>query len=58
MGQESQFRRLAGARGKKASPPILSQEFIIQNHGDIMSCIMMVVFAGFMFQVLIVCSLC
>lgn len=51
MGLEQQFRRLAGARSKKPSPPIFSQEFIIQNHGDITSCILMAIFAGFMFQV-------
>ncbi|MEO0333692.1 MAG: hypothetical protein AAF223_18785 [Bacteroidota bacterium] len=49
MGQES-LRRLGG-RGKKASPPVLSHEFVIQNHGDIMSCVVMLVFGGFMFQV-------
>ena len=39
-------------RGKKGkSPPFLSQEFIIQNHGDIVSCMCMVVMVGLMFQV-------
>jgi len=37
-------------RGKKKSPPFLSQEFIIQNHGDIVSCLCMVVMVGLMFQ--------
>jgi|UniRef100_A0A914DER9 translocating chain-associated membrane protein 1 len=48
MGIES---RRAATRPKKASPPILSHEFIIQNHGDIMSCILMLVILGFMFQI-------
>jgi translocating chain-associated membrane protein 1 len=47
MGQESQIRRLGG-RKSKTSPPILSQEFIIQNHGDILSCVVVLVLAGFM----------
>ncbi|XP_065652096.1 translocating chain-associated membrane protein 1-like 1 [Hydra vulgaris] len=39
-------------RGKKGkSPPFMSQEFIIQNHGDIVSCVCMVVMVGLMFQV-------
>lgn len=49
MGIEA--RRAAAGRTKKASPPILSHEFIIQNHGDIMSCILMLIVLGFMFQV-------
>ncbi|MFH4976747.1 hypothetical protein AB6A40_003456 [Gnathostoma spinigerum] len=48
MGVES--RRAFGGRGKKSSPPILSHEFIIQNHGDIMSCILMIVVVGLLFQ--------
>jgi len=50
MGQESQLRRLAGTRKSKASPPMLSHEFVIQNHGDIFSCIIVLVLAGFMVQ--------
>ncbi|VDM30098.1 unnamed protein product [Toxocara canis] len=46
-------RRVVGGRGKKASPPFLSHEFIIQNHGDIMSCILMVVIVGLLFQVIL-----
>ncbi|CAI2350030.1 unnamed protein product [Caenorhabditis sp. 36 PRJEB53466] len=34
---------------KKVQPPILSHEFIIQNHGDIVSCIVMVFIVGLMF---------
>ncbi|KAE9553895.1 hypothetical protein FO519_002884 [Halicephalobus sp. NKZ332] len=48
MGFE--LRRAAASRGKKASPPFPSHEFIIQNHGDIVSCILMVVALGFFFQ--------
>ncbi|CAJ0568582.1 unnamed protein product, partial [Mesorhabditis spiculigera] len=46
MGAEA--RRAATAK-KKGNPPILSHDFIIQNHGDIMSCILMLVVVGFMF---------
>ncbi|CAD6195420.1 unnamed protein product [Caenorhabditis auriculariae] len=42
-------RRGGGARHKKATPPILSHDFVIQNHGDIMSCILMVFIVGLMF---------
>jgi translocating chain-associated membrane protein 1 len=48
MGAET--RRAIGARSKKSSPPILSHEFVIQNHGDIMSCVLMLAVLGFMFQ--------
>uniref|UniRef100_A0A8R1DZG8 Translocating chain-associated membrane protein n=1 Tax=Caenorhabditis japonica TaxID=281687 RepID=A0A8R1DZG8_CAEJA len=34
---------------KKAQPPVFSHEFVIQNHGDIMSCIVMVFIVGLMF---------
>jgi hypothetical protein len=51
MGQEAQIRRLAGARKSKNSPPFLSQEFIIQNHGDIFSCAIVLVMAMFMSNV-------
>eukprot|EP00794_Sanderia_malayensis_P012156 gene12156-13410_t len=37
-------------RKKGKSPPFLSQEFIIQNHGDIASCFCMVFLVGLMFQ--------
>lgn len=33
------------------NPPILSHEFVIQNHADIVSCIAMVFVVGLMFQV-------
>lgn len=41
-------------KGRKASsknPPILSHEFVIQNHADIVSCIAMVFVIGLMIQV-------
>uniref|UniRef100_A0A2P2HXK6 Translocating chain-associated membrane protein n=1 Tax=Hirondellea gigas TaxID=1518452 RepID=A0A2P2HXK6_9CRUS len=36
---------------KVKNPPIVSHEFVIQNHGDIVSCIAMVIVLGLMFQV-------
>ncbi|GMR47721.1 hypothetical protein PMAYCL1PPCAC_17916, partial [Pristionchus mayeri] len=47
MGVET--RRLI-KKTNKNSPPILSHEFVIQNHGDITSVILMIVFLGFMWQ--------
>jgi len=41
------FRRKAGSK----TVPYFSQEFIIQNHGDIATCVCMVFIAGLMFQV-------
>ena len=44
--------RMTLRRGKGGkTPPFLSQEFIIQNHGDIVSCVCMVIMVGLMFQV-------
>ncbi|XP_076457217.1 translocating chain-associated membrane protein 1-like 1 isoform X2 [Babylonia areolata] len=37
-------------RGKAKNAPIFSQEFFIQNHADIVSCITMVFVIGLMFQ--------
>lgn len=45
------LRRSVGGRGKKSSPPIFSHEFVIQNHGDIMSCVVMLIVMGLFFQV-------
>ncbi len=42
------------AKPRKSSsknPPILSHEFVIQNHADIVSCVAMVFVVGLMFQV-------
>lgn len=33
------------------SPPVLSHEFILQNHADIVSCVAMVFLLGLMFEV-------
>lgn len=46
------IRRVALGRTKKSTPPILSHEFFIQNHGDIISSILMVFMIGFLFQVI------
>ncbi|CAI5448995.1 unnamed protein product [Caenorhabditis angaria] len=42
-------RAVGGPRNKKVTPPVFSHEFIIQNHGDIMSCVLMVFIVGLMF---------
>lgn len=41
------------AIGRKSNknPPILSHEFVIQNHADIVSCVVMVFLVGLMVQV-------
>jgi translocating chain-associated membrane protein 1 len=49
MGAESQLRRF-GSRKQNKSPPVLSHEFIIQNHADIMSCVAMVFVVGLMLK--------
>uniref|UniRef100_A0A0P4WJB3 Translocating chain-associated membrane protein n=2 Tax=Scylla olivacea TaxID=85551 RepID=A0A0P4WJB3_SCYOL len=41
---------LKGVRRANKNPPILSHEFVIQNHADIVSCIAMVFVLGLMFQ--------
>lgn len=39
-------------KGKKTkNPPVLSHEFIIQNHADIVACVAMVFVVGLMFQI-------
>merc|ERR1712117_100991 len=39
-------------KGKKTkNPPVLSHEFVIQNHADIVACVAMVFVVGLMFQV-------
>ncbi|XP_021956134.1 translocating chain-associated membrane protein 1 [Folsomia candida] len=40
-----------GRRTNSKNPPILSHEFIIQNHADIVACIAMVFVIGLIFQV-------
>lgn len=41
---------LKGLRKSNKNPPILSHEFVIQNHADIVSCVAMVFVLGLMFQ--------
>lgn len=41
-----------GFRKKNKSPPVLSHEFVIQNHADMVSCLAMVILLGLMFEVL------
>lgn len=33
------------------NPPVLSHEFIVQNHADIVSCMAMIFLLGLMFEV-------
>lgn len=40
-----------GGKKDKKNPPILSHEFVIQNHADIVSCVAMVFVVGLMVQV-------
>lgn len=46
----STFRKLGSKKDKK-NPPILSHEFVIQNHADIVSCFAMIFVVGLMVQV-------
>ncbi|KAG7161216.1 translocating chain-associated membrane protein 1-like isoform X1 [Homarus americanus] len=41
---------LKGVRKSTKNPPILSHEFVIQNHADIVSCVAMIFVLGLMFQ--------
>lgn len=41
-----------GFRKKNKSPPVLSHEFVIQNHADMVSCVAMIILLGLMFEVL------
>ncbi|KAK4291523.1 hypothetical protein Pmani_035652 [Petrolisthes manimaculis] len=41
---------IKGIRKTPKNPPILSHEFVIQNHADIVSCVAMVFVLGLMFQ--------
>lgn len=38
-------------KSSNKNPPILSHEFVIQNHADIVSCVAMLFVVGLMFQV-------
>lgn len=42
-----------GLRKKNKSPPVLSHEFVIQNHADAVSCLSMGLLLGLMFEVLL-----
>jgi translocating chain-associated membrane protein 1 len=42
---------LKGRKSSSKNPPILSHEFFIQNHADVVSCIAMVFVIGLMVQV-------
>ncbi|KAA8590835.1 hypothetical protein FQN60_001778 [Etheostoma spectabile] len=41
-----------GFRKKNKSPPVLSHEFVIQNHADMVSCLAMIILLGLMFEVM------
>lgn len=46
--------KMVAIKGRKSSnknPPIFSHEFVIQNHGDIVSCVAMIFVTGLMMQV-------
>lgn len=45
-----------GNKKDKKNPPILSHEFVIQNHADIVSCVAMVFVVGLMMQVSAIAS--
>lgn len=47
----SNLRAKFGGKKDKKNPPILSHEFVIQNHADIVSCVAMVFVVGLMMQV-------
>lgn len=42
---------IKGKKSSTKSPPIFSNEFIIQNHADIVSCVAMVFVIGFFVNV-------
>jgi translocating chain-associated membrane protein 1 len=42
---------MKGRKSSSKNPPILSHEFVIQNHADIVSCVAMVFVIGLMVQV-------
>ncbi len=43
--------RLRRPNAKGDGPPVMSKEFMIQNHADIISCVCVVVFLGLIPQV-------
>lgn len=62
------MQRLRSPRNKGDGPPMFSQEFILQNHADILSCVCMVIFMllipqvshvrGLWFAALLLCIAC
>ena len=40
-----------GRRSNAKNPPVMSHEFVIQNHADIVACVAMIFVVGLMFQV-------
>lgn len=42
-------------RKSNKNPPIFSHDFVIQNHADIVSCVIMVFLVGLMVQVRLKC---
>ena len=38
-------------RKKNKNPPVMSHEFVIQNHADLMACVAIVIVAGLMTEV-------
>lgn len=42
---------IKGRKNSSKNPPIFSHEFVIQNHGDIVSCVAMIFVTGLMVQV-------
>ena len=52
MGPSNQGITMAvKRRTSNKNPPILSHEFVIQNHADIVACVAMVFVVGLMFQI-------
>ena len=52
-GNCSFTEKMVAIKGRKSSnknPPIFSHEFVIQNHGDIVSCVAMIFVTGLMMQ--------
>lgn len=42
---------IKGRKTSNKNPPIFSHEFVIQNHGDIVSCVALIFVTGLMVQV-------
>merc|ERR1711992_300984 len=48
---QCQWARMVVKGKKTKNPPVLSHEFVIQNHADIVACVAMVFVVGLMFQI-------